>query len=139
MVFFKLVYCSSHKVTTRTFAGWRRKNASMFSLQISDPTSRSFSTPRPRFFKRWLCRPTSCSVMCQHSHRALKQASGRYKEADDLLLFSRATRNDSSSKTSPRKCRMMQGFHLLPRKRSWSTGVPSSNQAPSAQNRFRLT
>jgi hypothetical protein len=44
----------------------------------------------------------------QHSHRALKQASACYKEADDLLLLSRTTRNGSSSKTSPRKCRMMQ-------------------------------
>ena len=40
-----------------------------------------------------------------------EQASACYKETDDLLLLSRTTRNGSSSKTSPRKCRMMQVRH----------------------------
>ncbi len=29
------------------------------------PYTRSFLAPRPRFFKRWPCRPTSCSTICQ--------------------------------------------------------------------------
>ncbi len=60
------VCCSPLKATTRAFAGQPRKNASTFSRQTSSPTTRSFSAPRPLFFKRWLCQPTSCSVM---SHR----------------------------------------------------------------------
>jgi hypothetical protein len=50
-------------------------------------------------------------------HQALQQeasrhqASGCYKEDVDLLLLNRTTRNGSSSKTSPRKYRMMQGRH----------------------------
>ncbi len=98
--------------TTRGFAGQRRKNDSMFSLQISGPTSRSFSAPRPRFFKRWLSLSTSCSAMCQHSHRASIQACGCYKETVDLLRLSRTTRNDSSSNPSQCKCRMMQVRHV---------------------------
>jgi hypothetical protein len=38
MAYFKLVSFSPHKVTTRAFAIQRRKNASMFSLQISGLT-----------------------------------------------------------------------------------------------------
>jgi hypothetical protein len=71
-------------------------------------TTRSFLAPHPRFFKRWLCRPTSCSAMRQRLHRGSKQASVCYKKAEDLLLLSPTTRNGSSSKTSPRKCRMTQ-------------------------------
>jgi hypothetical protein len=53
----------------------------------------------------------SCSVMCHRLHQASKQVSDCYKEDVDLLLLNRATRNGSSSKTSPRKYRMMQGRH----------------------------
>jgi hypothetical protein len=91
------------------FAGQPRKNASMISRQTSSP--RGFLVPRPRFFKRWLYWPTSCSVMCQRLLRGSKKASVCYKEAEDLLLLSTTTRNGSSSRLLLRKCRMTQARH----------------------------
>jgi hypothetical protein len=43
--------------------------------------------------------------------QALKEVSGCYKEDVEILLLNRTTRNGSSSKTSSRKYRMMQGRH----------------------------
>ena len=100
------------KATTRAFAGPRRKNDSRFSLQISGPTSRSFSAPHPHFSKRWPYRPTLCCATCQHSYRASKQVCGCYKEVQDPLRLNRTTRNGSSLKSSPIKCRMMQARHV---------------------------
>jgi hypothetical protein len=105
MIYFKRVYWYPLKVTIREFTGRHPKIARTSFCQTPSPTTRIFSAPHPRFFKKWFYRPTLWCVMCQHSYQTVKQVCDYYKEPEDLPRLHRTTRNDSSSKSSPLKCR----------------------------------